>query len=126
MLTGMVRVQELPQKHETHFRDAPAASGFEGIVGWSDELSHVLSHVRKVAATDATVLITGESRTGKEMIGEAIHNTSRRAGRPFLQVNCAAITPSLIASELFASRARNPSEKTASPNFSPFPAAVQI
>ncbi len=101
MLAGAVRVREFPSGHVSHFADAPAASALEGIVGSSDELRHVLGHVRKVAATDATVLISGESGTGKEMIAQAIHDNSRRAGRPFIKVNCGAITQSLIASELF-------------------------
>jgi formate hydrogenlyase transcriptional activator len=101
MLAGAVRVREFPAKHVSYFAGASAASAFERIVGCSDELRHVLGHVRKVAATDATVLITGESGTGKEMIAQAIHENSRRAGRPFTKVNCGAITPSLIASELF-------------------------
>ena len=101
MFAGAVRVREFPAKHVSHFPAAPAASTCEGIVGCSDKLRHVLGHVRKVAATDATVLITGESGTGKEMIAQAIHENSRRASRPFIKVNCAAITPSLTASELF-------------------------
>ena len=101
MLAGAVRVREFPSGHVSHFADAPAASALEGIVGSSEELRHVLGHVRKVAATDATVLITGESGTGKEMIAQAIHENSRRADRPFIKANCAAIAPSLIASELF-------------------------
>ena len=101
MLAGAVRVREFPAKHVSHFADTPAASALEGIVGCSEGLRHVLGHVRKVAATDATVLITGESGTGKEMIAQAIHENSRRAGRPFIKANCAAIAPSLIASELF-------------------------
>src|SRR5580658_8850126 len=101
MLAGAVRVQEFPARPLSHFAGTPAASALEGIVGRSEQLRHVLGHVRKVAATDATVLITGESGTGKEMIAQAIHENSRRAGRPFIKANCAAIAPSLIASELF-------------------------
>ena len=97
MLAGPVRIREFPAKHVSHFADAPPASALEGIVGRSKELRHVLGHVRKVAATDATVLITGESGTGKEMIAQAIHQNSTRAGRPFIKANCAAIAPSLIA-----------------------------
>ena len=61
----------------------------------------VLEKVSRVAPTDATVLITGESGPGKELTARAIHERSHRAGRPFIRVNCAAIPPSLIASELF-------------------------
>ncbi len=74
---------------------------FEEIVGSSKALKATLSHVSKVAPTDSTVLITGETGTGKELIARAIHKHSRRAGRAFVGVNCAAIPPSLIASELF-------------------------
>jgi len=74
---------------------------FEEIVGSSPPLKSVLAGVAKVAPTDTTVLITGESGTGKELIAHAIHKRSRRAGRPLVCVNCAALTPSLIASELF-------------------------
>jgi formate hydrogenlyase transcriptional activator len=73
----------------------------DGIIGSSSTLTHVLEKVCRVAPTDATVLITGESGTGKELTARAIHERSRRAGRPFIRVNCAAIPPSLIASELF-------------------------
>jgi transcriptional regulator with GAF, ATPase, and Fis domain len=71
------------------------------IVGSSGALQKVLSHVSKVAPTDATVLITGETGTGKELIARAIHRQSRRSSRAFVSVNCAAIPRDLIASELF-------------------------
>ncbi len=74
---------------------------FEEIVGSSPALSEVLSRVAKVAPTDSTVLITGETGTGKELIARAIHKSSQRRGRAFINANCAAIPPSLIASELF-------------------------
>ena len=76
-------------------------SMFEEIVGSSAPLRRVLSLVTKVADTDSTVLITGETGTGKELIARAIHKRSRRASRPFVSVNCGAIPPSLITSELF-------------------------
>jgi formate hydrogenlyase transcriptional activator len=76
-------------------------SMFENIVGSSEALSRVLSQVAKVAPSDSTVLILGETGTGKELIARAIHRRSKRADRLFIGVNCAAIPPSLIASELF-------------------------
>src|SRR5262249_9679881 len=76
-------------------------SMFEEIVGSSPPLKTVLSHVSKVAPTDSTVLITGETGTGKELVARAIHKRSPRASRAFVGVNCAAIPPSLIGSELF-------------------------
>jgi PAS domain S-box-containing protein len=76
-------------------------SMFEEIVGSSEPLRKVLLQVAKVAATDSTVLILGETGTGKEMIARAIHRRSNRANRAFIRVNCAAIPPTLIASELF-------------------------
>ncbi|MGZ7081538.1 MAG: sigma 54-interacting transcriptional regulator, partial [Thermoanaerobaculia bacterium] len=76
-------------------------SMFEEIVGSSAPLRRVLSLVTKVAGTDSTVLITGETGTGKELIARAIHKRSPRASRPFISVNCGAIPPSLITSELF-------------------------
>ena len=74
---------------------------FEEIVGSSTALRKVLSEIAKVAPTDSTVLITGETGTGKELIARAIHKRSRRSSRAFVSVNCAAIPQSLIASELF-------------------------
>ena len=76
-------------------------SMFEEIVGTSPALQAVLSRAVKVAATDSTVLITGETGTGKELVARAIHRRSDRVSRPFVGVNCAAIPRDLIASELF-------------------------
>jgi formate hydrogenlyase transcriptional activator len=77
------------------------ASMFEEIVGSSKPIRQLLKHVEKVAPVDSTVLILGETGTGKELIARALHRRSRRANRPFIRVNCAAIPQSLIASELF-------------------------
>ncbi len=77
------------------------ASMFEEIVGESPALRAVLARVAKVAPTDSTVLITGETGTGKELIARAIHKRSRRSSRAFVTVNCAATPAALIASELF-------------------------
>ena len=76
-------------------------SMFEDIVGSSEQLRKVLRQIAKVASSDSTVLILGETGTGKELIARAIHKRSNRAERAFIAVNCAAIPPSLIASELF-------------------------
>ena len=76
-------------------------SMFEEIVGTSPALQVVLSRVIKVAPTDSTVLITGETGTGKELIARAIHKKSQRAQRAFVSVNCAALPLALISSELF-------------------------
>jgi PAS domain S-box-containing protein len=74
---------------------------FEDIVGSSPALQTVLSSIVRVAPTDSTVLITGETGTGKELIARAIHKHSQRSGQAFISVNCASIPSSLIASELF-------------------------
>ena len=76
-------------------------STFEEIVGTSPALQGVLSRVARVAPADSTVLIMGETGTGKELIARAIHKRSQRSAQAFVSVNCAAVPPSLIASELF-------------------------
>jgi formate hydrogenlyase transcriptional activator len=81
--------------------DVERASMFEEIVGSSNSLRQVLAQVSKVAPSDTTVLILGETGTGKELIARAIHKRSARNSRTFIRVNCAAIPQSLIASELF-------------------------
>ena len=74
---------------------------FEQLIGKSPALEAVLEHVERVAPTDSTVLIQGETGTGKELIARAIHNVSSRCGRPFIKLNCAAIPFDLLESELF-------------------------
>jgi len=93
---GDVRLENIALRDEV-----ASVSRFEEIVGSSEALDRVLANVTRVAPTETTVLITGETGTGKELIARAIHNESRRSGRAFVRVNCAAIPPSLIASELF-------------------------
>ena len=77
------------------------AHDFGDIIGESDELKYVLFKIGQVAPTDSTVLITGETGTGKELVARAIHGASARRGRPLMKVNCAALSPNLIESELF-------------------------
>src|SRR5271155_5422059 len=74
---------------------------FERIIGNSAALESVLEQVEQVASTDSTVLIEGETGTGKELIAHAIHNASQRVGRAFIKLNCAAIPLDLVESELF-------------------------
>jgi formate hydrogenlyase transcriptional activator len=74
---------------------------FEQIIGSSPALESVLEQVERVAPTDSTVLVQGETGTGKELIARAIHNLSSRCGRPFIKLNCAAIPFDLLESELF-------------------------
>jgi transcriptional regulator with GAF, ATPase, and Fis domain len=78
-----------------------AEDKFEGIVGNGTGLKFVLTEVQRVAPTDSTVLVLGETGTGKELIARAIHHLSPRCGRPFIKLNCAAIPFDLLESELF-------------------------
>jgi PAS domain S-box-containing protein len=101
-------IQEIQELKDKLFKENIAfkeeieqSSMFEEIVGTSQPLRRVLAHIEKVAPTESTVLITGETGTGKELIARAVHKRSARADRPFIRVNCAAIPQSLVASELF-------------------------
>jgi formate hydrogenlyase transcriptional activator len=82
-------------------KEIDCASMFEDIVGSSKPIRQLVRQVEKVAPSDSTVLVLGETGTGKELIARALHRRSKRANRPFIRVNCAAIPQSLIASELF-------------------------
>ncbi len=97
-----VRAEEMTRNENLALREQiDRDSMFEDIVGSSEPLRTALRQVAKVAPTDSTVLILGETGTGKELIARAIHKRSPRATRAFIAVNCAAIPPSLITSELF-------------------------
>jgi PAS domain S-box-containing protein len=93
--------ERLHQENVALREEVSAASMFEEIVGTSPALHTVLSRVAKVAPSNSTVLVTGETGTGKELVARAIHRRSHRASRAFVSVNCAAIPRDLIASELF-------------------------
>ena len=96
------QAEERVQKENVALREEiDRSSMFEEIVGSSEALGKVLAQVAKVAPVDSTVLILGETGTGKELIARAIHKRSKRSGRAFIRVNCAAIPTALMASELF-------------------------
>src|SRR5258706_243565 len=96
------KAEEKVQQENVALREEiDKASMFEEIVGTSPALKAVLSRISKVAPCDSTVLITGETGTGKELVARAIHRSSQRCSRSFVTVNCAAIPRDLIASELF-------------------------
>jgi PAS domain S-box-containing protein len=100
--TELAALKDQLYKENLVLRDeVDRTSMFEEIVGTSPALKPVLARVAKVAPTDSTVLITGETGTGKELVARAIHRRSARASRAFVSVNCAAIPRELVASELF-------------------------
>jgi PAS domain S-box-containing protein len=96
-----VAEQRLQDENVALREEIDRSSMFEEIVGSCEPMRQVLKQVAKVAPSDATVLILGETGTGKELIARALHRRSKRAARAFIRVNCAAIPQSLIASELF-------------------------
>ena len=93
--------QRLQEENVALREEIDKASMFDEIVGGSGPLKKVLSRISRVAPTDSSVLITGETGTGKELVARAIHRRSRRSSHPFVSVNCAVIPRDLIASELF-------------------------
>jgi PAS domain S-box-containing protein len=93
--------EKLQQENVALREEIDKASMFEEIVGTSKPLKVVLSRIAKVGPTDSTVLITGETGTGKELIARAVHKRSQRSGGAFISVNCAALPPTLVSSELF-------------------------
>jgi len=98
----MEREQAKLQQQNNYLREEiKSVHNFEEIIGATAGLVQVLRNVQRVAPTDATVLILGETGTGKELIARAIHSTSNRADKPFIKINCAALPTGLIESELF-------------------------
>jgi DNA-binding NtrC family response regulator len=101
LLAGFRRADDL-KKEVTGLRDQLRTLGrFGRMVGVSDAMQKVYELIEKVAPTDASVMITGESGTGKELVAQTIHDLSRRRKRPFIPINCGAISPNLMESELF-------------------------
>ncbi|MHC4771116.1 MAG: sigma 54-interacting transcriptional regulator [Planctomycetota bacterium] len=106
-----IKIEELSKGLDAEIQvksgyDAPlkcidAESGYEGMLGHSDAMEAVMAQIKKVARTDSTVLVFGETGTGKELAARAIHQLSSRRDKPMVRVNCAAIPESLIESELF-------------------------
>jgi two-component system NtrC family response regulator len=94
------QLQQLEKEHRERGREKENV-GFEEMVGRSSAMNDVFAAVRKVAGSDATVLINGESGTGKELVARAVHRLSGRAAGPFVAINCGAIPESLLESELF-------------------------
>jgi transcriptional regulator with GAF, ATPase, and Fis domain len=103
LLIGDPKLPEPRLKHENVAprQEVNKTSMHDEIIGTSRALQKVLSLISKVAPTDATVMVTGETGTGKELVARAIHRRCRRSSRAFVSVNCAAIPRDLIASELF-------------------------
>ncbi len=98
---GKIAEQELIESHTRLQEVVARTQEFEGIVGGSPEIAKVLRAIETVGPTSSTVLILGETGTGKELVARAVHNRSSRKAKPFVAVNCATLSPGLIESELF-------------------------
>ncbi len=95
------KLSEELERAKSWIRRLEAKYTFADIIGTSETMRHVIEQAERAARTPATVLLRGESGTGKEMFAHAIHHASERRSKPFIRVNCAALTPSLLESELF-------------------------
>ncbi|MDW7712643.1 MAG: sigma 54-interacting transcriptional regulator [Deferrisomatales bacterium] len=101
-LDELRRLKERLEAENVYLRqEVASASGFSGIVGRSDAIRYVMYRIRQVAGTEATVLLTGETGTGKGIFARALHQASGRRDKPFINVNCAGLPSNLIESELF-------------------------
>ena len=101
-LSEILRLDEvLGESDDSAVAEESVPRAFEGMIGASEALKRVLAHVRMVAPTDSTVLLEGETGTGKELISRAVHSLSRRKAQNFVKFNCAAIPAGLLESELF-------------------------
>ena len=100
-----VKVEKALEKQnllrENEYLRAELKGEYNEIIGQSQKIIDILKTIEKVAPSDSTVLITGESGTGKELVAKALHNNSQRAREPFVPVNCSAIQPTLLESEIF-------------------------
>src|SRR5712664_2644148 len=94
-------VEDIAESDASPATEESIPRAFEGMIGANEALKRVLAHVKTVAPTDATVLLEGETGTGKELISQAIHTLSQRRARNFVKFTCAAIPMGLLESELF-------------------------
>jgi DNA-binding NtrC family response regulator len=101
VLTNVLRRSELGQEVETLRRNLRELGRFGPMLGSSPPMQQLYDAISRVAPTNATVLIRGESGTGKELVAQTVHSLSRRRKQPFLALNCGAVSPQLIESELF-------------------------
>jgi DNA-binding NtrC family response regulator len=101
LLDRILESQSIRQEKEILQQQLDQIFGFKNFVGNSPQIQHVFQQIQVVSASDSTTLITGESGTGKELVAHAIHYSSNRKGKPFIKVNCAALSENLIESELF-------------------------
>src|SRR5262245_11640964 len=101
VLTNVVRRSELGREVESLRRNLRELGRFGAILGSSPPMQQLYDAISRVAPTNATVLIRGESGTGKELVAQTVHSLSRRRKQPFLALNCGAVSPQLIESELF-------------------------
>jgi two-component system NtrC family response regulator len=104
LLNRVMQKRELTQKFRALKRRVEQAEGPSKLVGESAEIERVKKLIAKVAPTESTVLITGETGTGKELVARAVHDQSSRTDMPFVAINCGALPESLIESELFGHR----------------------